>query len=87
MMTTKTRTIQICERGEVCWERPGSYGNHLCWAAQSLLHGDHHLDEDAGEDDAGEDDAGEDDAGEDDVGEDAAGEDDDGQDDDAGWWP
>ena len=53
MMTTKTRTIQICE---------------------SLLHGDHHLDEDAGEDDAGEDD----------VGEDAAGADDDGQDDDAG---
>ena len=44
--------MQICARGEVCWERPGCDGDHLCRATQSLLHGDHHLDgyEDDGDD-------------------------------------
>ena len=42
--------MQICARGEVCWERPGCDGDHLCGATQPLLHGDHHLDHLDGDD-------------------------------------
>ena len=34
---------QICERGQVCRERPGSDGHNLCRAPQPLLHGDYSI--------------------------------------------